>query len=145
MKRVLISDTLSPCGVEILENAEGIQVDVITGLAPEALRSDLASLPLTDYTLEVFEETRRGFRGRRVRIEVTGVCTRCHADEFFSYRASGGKTGRFALLVGLTAETDDLCGHEVLEGQIQYPLGILRQAARDGCHGCGVYALEHGL
>jgi len=35
------------------------------------------------------------------RIEVAGVCTRCHADQFFSYRASGGRTGRFAVLVGL--------------------------------------------
>jgi len=34
-------------------------------------------------------------------IEVAGVCTRCHSDEFFSYRASGGRTGRFALILGL--------------------------------------------
>lgn len=37
----------------------------------------------------------------REQIEVAGVCTQCHADQFFSYRASGGRTGRFALLVGL--------------------------------------------
>ncbi len=35
------------------------------------------------------------------RIEVAGVCTRCRSEEFFSYRASGGRTGRFAVLVGL--------------------------------------------
>lgn len=35
------------------------------------------------------------------RIEVAGICTRCHSEEFFSYRASNGKTGRFALLLGL--------------------------------------------
>jgi len=35
------------------------------------------------------------------RIEVAGLCTRCHADEFFSYRAAKGPTGRFALLLGL--------------------------------------------
>lgn len=35
------------------------------------------------------------------RIELAGVCTRCHADEFFSHRASGGRTGRFALVLGL--------------------------------------------
>jgi len=39
MKRVLVSDTLSPAGVEILENAEGIQVDVNTGLTPEELKA----------------------------------------------------------------------------------------------------------
>ena len=39
----------------------------------------------------------------REQIELSGICTCCHADEFFSYRASGGKTGRFALLLGLEA------------------------------------------
>jgi len=38
---------------------------------------------------------------RAERIEATNVCTRCHSDEFFSHRASGGRTGRFALLLGL--------------------------------------------
>ncbi len=35
------------------------------------------------------------------RIELPSACTRCRPDEFFSHRASGGKTGRFALLLGL--------------------------------------------
>lgn len=30
------------------------------------------------------------------RIEMAGMCTCCHHDEFFSYRASRGNTGRFA-------------------------------------------------
>ncbi len=34
------------------------------------------------------------------RIEAPTLCTRCHSDEFFSHRASGGRTGRFALLLG---------------------------------------------
>jgi len=37
----------------------------------------------------------------RERIEVLGVCTRCHAEEFYSVRAAGGATGRFALILGL--------------------------------------------
>jgi len=35
------------------------------------------------------------------RIERAGLCTRCHSEEFFSYRAAQGPTGRFALLLGL--------------------------------------------
>ncbi len=35
------------------------------------------------------------------RIEVAGICTRCRSEEFFSYRAAGGRTGRFAVLIGL--------------------------------------------
>ena len=39
------------------------------------------------------------------RIEVPGICTGCHSEEFFSYRASQGRTGRFALLLGLQDES----------------------------------------
>jgi YfiH family protein len=34
-------------------------------------------------------------------IEVAGVCTSCHADSYFSHRAAGGKTGRFAACIGI--------------------------------------------
>ena len=37
--KVLVSDKLSPLGVEILQKAKGIEVDVKTGLSPEELRS----------------------------------------------------------------------------------------------------------
>ncbi len=33
-------------------------------------------------------------------IESSRICTRCHTDEFFSYRAEG-TTGRFAAVIGL--------------------------------------------
>ena len=38
MKKVLVSDKLSPEGVKILESTEGIQVDVNTGLTPAELK-----------------------------------------------------------------------------------------------------------
>jgi YfiH family protein len=34
-------------------------------------------------------------------IEVAGMCTACHTHEWFSYRAAGGETGRFGVVVGL--------------------------------------------
>jgi hypothetical protein len=34
-------------------------------------------------------------------IEPGGICTRCHTDDFFSYRAAR-TTGRFAAVIGLT-------------------------------------------
>jgi YfiH family protein len=38
----------------------------------------------------------------REQIEVSGLCTRCHADEFFSHRAAGGgPSGRFAAVAGV--------------------------------------------
>jgi YfiH family protein len=35
------------------------------------------------------------------KIEVAGVCTACHLDDWFSHRAEKGKTGRFGALIGL--------------------------------------------
>ncbi len=36
-------------------------------------------------------------------IELAGVCTQCHAEIFYSYRAAEGATGRFALVLALAA------------------------------------------
>jgi len=36
-----------------------------------------------------------------INIEPSGICTRCHTDDFFSYRAARA-TGRFAAVIGLT-------------------------------------------
>ncbi len=35
------------------------------------------------------------------RIEVAGICTACHLDDWFSHRAEKGKTGRFGALIAL--------------------------------------------
>ncbi len=34
-------------------------------------------------------------------IEVAGLCTACHLDEFYSHRAEGGRTGRFCAVMSL--------------------------------------------
>jgi len=34
-------------------------------------------------------------------IEIAGVCTACHTDDWFSHRAEKGKTGRFGALISL--------------------------------------------
>jgi YfiH family protein len=33
-------------------------------------------------------------------IEVAGLCTACHTEDWFSHRAEGGKTGRFGVVIG---------------------------------------------
>lgn len=35
------------------------------------------------------------------RIELAGICTACHTDDWFSHRAERGKTGRFGALISL--------------------------------------------
>jgi copper oxidase (laccase) domain-containing protein len=37
-------------------------------------------------------------------IEIMPFCTSCRTDLFFSHRGEQGKTGRFAVLVGLNAD-----------------------------------------
>ncbi len=36
-------------------------------------------------------------------IEVAGLCTACHLDDWFSHRAEKGRTGRFGALMALPA------------------------------------------
>ncbi len=38
MKKVLVSDTLAVEGIQILKNAPGIEVDVMTNLTPDELK-----------------------------------------------------------------------------------------------------------
>lgn len=36
-------------------------------------------------------------------IEIAGICTACHTEDWFSHRAENGKTGRFGSLISLSA------------------------------------------
>ncbi len=36
-------------------------------------------------------------------IEVTGICTQCHVDDWYSHRGEHGSTGRFGIVIGLVA------------------------------------------
>jgi len=54
------------------------------------------------FSLDLWEANRRQLMDSGIRkVEIGRLCTACHADEFFSYRAEGGHTGRFAALVGI--------------------------------------------
>jgi hypothetical protein len=37
-----------------------------------------------------------------VRIEVAGLCTACHTDDWYSHRAEKGQTGRFGAIIALS-------------------------------------------
>jgi YfiH family protein len=54
------------------------------------------------YHLDLWEANRVALQEAGVeQIEVAGICTLCHSDDFFSHRATGGLTGRFGGLIGL--------------------------------------------
>ncbi len=54
------------------------------------------------YHADLWELNRQQLLDAGVRqIELSGICTACHRDEFYSHRGDGGVTGRFAVVVGL--------------------------------------------
>ena len=52
-----------------------------------------------------------------MQIEQSGICTACRNDEFFSHRADGGRTGRFAVVAYLAPSP----GHEGRAGALASP------------------------
>ncbi|HET9014355.1 MAG TPA: laccase domain-containing protein, partial [Thermomicrobiaceae bacterium] len=94
-----IGPAIGPCcydvGQEVIDAWERTGVDpdgvaVIRG--PGALRFDL------------WEANRRCLIGAGVppdRVEVAEICTRCHADDYFSHRSRVQPEGRFAAVVSL--------------------------------------------
>ena len=53
--------------------------------------------------LDLWEANARQLRDAGVnRVEVAGLCTACHTDQFFSHRGDHGRSGRFAAVVMLT-------------------------------------------
>ncbi len=54
--------------------------------------------------LDLWEANRLQLEQAGVRqIEVAGICTACHVEDWFSHRAEKGKTGRFGALIALGA------------------------------------------
>ena len=53
----------------------------------------------TDFAANIIEQCRN--RGVR-QIHDSGICTACNLDDYYSYRAEKGKTGRMLALLGLT-------------------------------------------
>lgn len=82
-------------------------------VGPEVVASVQAALP--DALKVLSRQTQNGHahldlwaanRGQLERygvwqIKVAERCTCCHQDEFYSHRGSGGRTGRFAVIIGL--------------------------------------------
>lgn len=57
------------------------------------------------YSLDLWQANAQQLTSRGVRqLEIGRICTSCHVEEFFSHRAEGGQTGRFAVLFGIRGE-----------------------------------------
>jgi purine-nucleoside/S-methyl-5'-thioadenosine phosphorylase / adenosine deaminase len=91
--------------------------DIVAGIGPaigpccytvgDDVRSAFAdrSSLFRDGKLDLWEANRGALMEAglpKEQIEVAGICTQCHADQFFSHRANGGRpAGRFAGLIRL--------------------------------------------
>jgi len=55
-----------------------------------------------DYHLDLWGANRDVLKAAGVhQIEVAGICSACHLEDWYSHRAENGKTGRFAVLMAL--------------------------------------------
>ncbi len=90
-----IGPSIGPCCYEIGED--------VAELAHEFWpKPPIFHTPQGKMHLDLWELNRQWLLEAGVKkVEVAGICTRCRNEEFFSHRASGGLTGRFAAIVGL--------------------------------------------
>ncbi len=81
-------------GEEVVE-AVGERFDTITGLVQRDADDGSPYLNLWEANRRLLE------LAGVAQIEVAEICTATHTDDFYSHRAEGGKTGRFATIIGL--------------------------------------------
>ncbi len=90
-----IGPSIGPCCYEVGEDVAELARDFWPD--PPLIRT-----PQGKMHLDLWELNRRWLMRAGVKaVELAGLCTYCRSDEFFSHRASGGLTGRFAAVVGL--------------------------------------------
>ncbi len=81
----------------VMETASGAGAETRAGKAPAMARRP-------GLFLDLWETNRRQLLQAGVAAEhiaVAGICTACHQEQFFSYRAAGGRTGRFPVIMAL--------------------------------------------
>jgi YfiH family protein len=68
------------------------------------LADELLTICQGQVLLDLWLANRRLLEGEGVdSVEVSGLCTACHLEDWYSHRAEGGKTGRFGALMALSA------------------------------------------
>ncbi|MDY7039384.1 MAG: peptidoglycan editing factor PgeF [Chloroflexota bacterium] len=115
---------VTPKTVQAMQTAFGSRtIDLIAGLGPgigpccyqvgtevaDAAQAAIPGWPSVllhqrdgSWHLDLWEANRRLLVQAGVeRVEVSGLCTACRTDEFYSHRAESGRTGRFGVVVGL--------------------------------------------
>lgn len=95
--RAFIGPSIGPCCYEV--GGEVVEAWQQTGLDPSvcAIQHDGGRAHFDLWRANQTALMAAGVRPEN--IEVAGICTMCHADRWFSHRASGGSAGRFAAII----------------------------------------------
>jgi YfiH family protein len=98
------ADIIAGIGPSIGPDHYEIGADVILQVMQKY--GDEAGLFLTSHQgkihFDLWEANRLSLERAGVsQIEVSGICTACHTDDWFSHRAERGRTGRFGALISL--------------------------------------------
>lgn len=89
-------------GPDHYEVGGDVITQVHTAFGPDAERVLVSRNDSTYFDLWTANELQLKNAGV-AQVEVSGVCTACHLDDWFSHRAEKGKTGRFGALLALQA------------------------------------------
>lgn len=93
-----IGPAIGPCCYEVGKDV----AQAITEAFPEAAVRLLSPQTKDKWHLDLWAANRHTLAQAGVRhIEVAGICTACHTEEWFSHRAEQGRTGRIGALIGL--------------------------------------------
>ena len=93
-----IGPAIGPCCYEVGKEVADAAQDAFPDLD-----SVLARQPNDRWHFDMWAANRHQLEQMGVRqIETAQICTACHTDEWFSYRAERGQTGRFAATIGLS-------------------------------------------
>jgi len=92
-----LGPAIGPCCYSVREEV----VEAISGSLPD-WQGAIRPWGNGHFSLDLWEANRQQLMNCGIReVEIGRLCTACHADEFFSHRAEGGHTGRFAALAGI--------------------------------------------
>ena len=99
------SDVLAGLGPSIGPCCYEVGADVAQGVReafPRVAAQLLAPRANGKWHLDLWASNRHHLERAGVgHVEVAGMCTACHTDEWFSHRAEQGRTGRIGALIGL--------------------------------------------
>jgi len=98
---VVIGPSIGPCCYEVGEDVFAAAQEQFTDPAPFFLKPGLKR-HLDMWAANAYQAEQAGVR----QITVSGLCTACRTDEFFSHRAEKGKTGRFGVFLGLPKDSE---------------------------------------